>query len=257
MPSNRRINIFHRSDGKCIHDKGWDEDGVHPSEDSDKEHISSETLWPLIQVFIQFAREVQGGSVKRLVFRNPAQYAPTVRRFQPAPKPKEDKKPVVVHVAHDELFVVAIAELLSVESGKLGLEGEKSEPGTSLTISEFCESVLEFLNKEQESFVATQSREDADPAVQPPRGLEKTTTEQQTTRGENVANFRGFAGIVLTSSSSNSTVASGSSGPQMVQSQSLEEGELSQATSSGNEIVKVNEAKLSEFVSKTQNLLRM
>lgn len=253
MVSSRRINVFYRVDGQTILDRNWDEDGVHPTETSDTPHIPSETLWPLIQVFIQFAREVQGGSVKRLVFRNPQEYAPTVKRFQPAPKQKKDNRPVVVYVAHDELFVVAVVEMLSEEHGKLGLENEKSEQSAPLTISEFCESVLEFLSKEQESFLGAQNRQDLGERLLQPSGRSRqATTEGQTLQSENVANFQGFAGIMSSTSSS----ASGSSGLQTGHSQSSEGGDASLSTAP-RIVVKVNEAKLAEFVSRTQNLLRM
>lgn len=255
MKGSRRINVFYRSDGKCVHDKTWDEDGVSHSGEL-AGWISAAVLWSMIQVFIQFAREVQGGSVKRLVFRNPEAYAPAVKHFQPAPRQKRSSKnPVEVYIAHDELFAVTVTEIVRKEDSTLGLEAEESTQAPALTIAEFCEAVLDFLNKEHASFLSTLRREDS--GVRPLRAsinVRQRTVERQ--HGEDVANFRPVLDTTSSGSSSGSSAGSSTAGSGSGQSRSLDESGTSPVNTL-HPVVTLNESRLSEFMSKTLKLLRM
>lgn len=232
MQTNRRVNVFHK-DGTCIHDKPWHQQGgSHLVDNMESHNISPAVLWPLIKVFVQFSREVQGGSVKRLVFKSPDDYAPAVKCFQSAPQQKPPSKhPIVVHVAHDELFVVSILEIHDKHTATTFHNTE--ERTTPLTITEFCETVLEFLNRQQAEFLATLDDTETGAPATHPDALE--------------ANLH-------TSSTSSSPLSEATRS----NTSALHHADERPPTSSPKKpTVVIDQTKLTEFTSKTQDLLNM
>lgn len=253
MKGNRHVNVFYRSDGRCVHEKPWDDEhATHSSDPVDSPSIPSSTLWPLIQVFIQFAREVQGGSVKRLVFRNPEEYAPSVQRFRSAPQQRntEDKHPVVVHVAHDDLFVVAVTEILPADPRNADFAAEGPEGAPVLTIAEFCESCLDFLSQEQTAFLATLARDDFARGRPVATHISQRSGEEEALQRASASNFRIGGGMSSSSASRTSSMQSDLTG-------SFDDLVQPAPAVTRDPIVSINESRLSEYISKTQTLLRM
>lgn len=249
MTQSRRVYVFHRSDGKCIHENNWD-DRSPSAASGPLEPIPASTLWPLIQVFVQFAREVQGGSVKRLVFKTPADYAPTVTRFQPMPQsPKSSATPsTVIHVAHNDLFAVAVTEHVPLTHQASALTAEESDQAPVFTISDFCESLLDFLNHEQAAYLATLTSEDKKSPAQDP-GTSNRVSEELDASSQNT----------LPSSSRQPSIGSSSESLRTASHSDLSQYADEEAvpnSTSARPVVEINESRLSEFVSKTQNLLR-
>lgn len=157
MGKTRRIAVFEvkyegtGTDGVCIYDH-IDENTVSAN-GATPAIIDAEHLWPLIRIFVQFSREVHGGSVKRLVFRSPQAYAVQTYRFEPSQHPPRAAPVIVVHVAHDPLFVVAVTERLSAEAASATalLTVPDDTQKRVLTISQFCTSILNFLKSQVES----------------------------------------------------------------------------------------------------------
>lgn len=139
------------TDGVCIYDH-VDENTVS-SNGTTPATIDAENLWPLIRIFVQFSREVHGGSVKRLVFRSPQAYATQTHRFEPSQHPPRAAPVIVVHVAHDPLFVVAVTERLSAEAATATalLSVPDDTQKRVMTISQFCTSILNFLKSQVEN----------------------------------------------------------------------------------------------------------
>lgn len=142
MAATRLINIFWRGDGSVLYDETWgsgtlptvpraqersgQEAHVTPSAHSScmnksdgTEIVSGRTIWSLVQVFIQFAREVDGGSVQRLIFRDPVEPVGNRRVFGSNIAGVALCRPVLIHVANDALFVVTVTEALSAETSQL------------------------------------------------------------------------------------------------------------------------------------------
>lgn len=166
------VNVFWREDGSVLFNETWGSDPLSPSmsarpnalnsrsagalagalTNSGKSEAGGEsttaTVWSLVQVFIQFSREVDGGNVQRLVFREPLQPVGKRRVFGAAPQGRAttQQRPVVIHIAHDALFVVTVAELLPPEA--LQLQRVKREiPG-----EHFAHELLLHFAAEQASF---------------------------------------------------------------------------------------------------------
>lgn len=138
------VNVFWREDGSTLFSETW---GANPLPSSmvarpnplntrgagvlagaltvagklETGSESASAVWSLVQVFIQFSREVDGGNVQRLVFREPLQPVGKRRVFGAAPHghATTQQRPVVIHIAHDALFVVTVVELLPPEALQL------------------------------------------------------------------------------------------------------------------------------------------
>lgn len=238
MSNSRRIAVFYRSDGRCIHDDLDAESSTHPSNKRPTNNNTAAALWPLLKVFMQFSREVQGGAIKRLVFRNPADYTPRAHRFEPAP-PSIDPglPPVVVHVAHDDLFVVAVTEVLSDASnaGRLGLVKHGDTFG--VTITNFCTSLLDFLRDEQTRFLRNLKN-----SKQTDRNLEnRDSMDRETNPIEDSG-----APVISQHSTSQST---------STRSESTEASNRPVAVD--NPVVSIDVARLKEHIAENQNLLRL
>lgn len=173
MEKTRRIAVF-LDDGTSLFDQPVEAKTTTPQ--SLKPHsILADRLWPLIQVFVQFSREVHGGEVKRLVFRSPESYAPTHNQFEPASHPGRPPPVIVVYIARGDRFVVAVTERLvadSVSDPTLAVADDTRIPVD--TVPEFCAGVLAFLQREQETFLATLSPNRSDG---PADDLEPGTSE--------------------------------------------------------------------------------
>lgn len=158
MKKTTQVNVFYKSDGKCIHGENIDKyikeeaENVQEIEGS----IGPDTLIRLVKVFVQFSREVQGGNVKRLLFRNPQDYAPKAYRFQPTPRSynKPEKRPIIVHVAHDDIFVVTVTEIILEDLKSYQILMVNENQGSILSLCEFCESLLDWLRREQKFFLS-------------------------------------------------------------------------------------------------------
>lgn len=257
MKGSRHVHVFHRSDGKCIHDKNWDTDTptstAQTIDTPETTSIPQATLWPLIQVFIQFAREVQGGSVKRLVFRDPEEYAPNVRSFRSAPhlQHTDDKPPIVIHVAHDDLFVVAVTERLTTTSRTVDFANEDEENAPVLTIAEFCESCLDFLKKEQTAFLATLGNGDFENGGAGPGAAQRQGSENLGSVHSSGLNS-GVTGGSSTSSGSDHT----ESHSETTESSQEDRVEPVPPNSAHDPVVSIDQSRLDEFISKTKTLLR-
>lgn len=95
--------------------------------------ISASALWPLIQVFIKFSRDVQGGHIRRLVFRSPASYAPSTHRFQPSAHAATPRC-AIVYVGQSDRYVVTVT-------------------GAAAPQQQFVAALLDFLHKEHGAFL--------------------------------------------------------------------------------------------------------
>jgi len=218
--------------------------------------ISASDLWPLLQVFVQFAREVQGGSVRRLVFRNPKEYAPTVKRFQSMPHRDENvgKPPFVIHVAYDDFFVVTVSETMRDTCTKSVQEDEAEENLSESTIAGFCEYVLNYLAREQAEFLATLALQDL-VSPRPDNVLPNSYTAEGYQDSEN--DVHGDASTQeYTLRASGSSSASGGNMPPAGGRKAFPDGDLPQIARR-NPVVMVNEENLSEFIKKAQHDIRM
>lgn len=136
------VNVFWRETGAVLFTQTWGSDPLSqsiaarasaqssrnlaslpagPSVPETNGDSTTAAVWSLVQVFIQFAREVEGGNVQRLVFREPLQPGGKQRGFgaTPAGRASTQLRPIVIHLAHDALFVVTVAELLPPEALQL------------------------------------------------------------------------------------------------------------------------------------------
>lgn len=255
MPPPRHLYLFYRADGKCILHKPYLEDPTPPqSPPPSPPLLSPSSLWPLLQVFIQFARELQRGNVKRLVFRHPHLYTPPLHRFQPMPhsahKPHSDL-PIVVHIAHDDLFVIAVIEQVPASQSLdlLTMAPADLDQSPVFTIGDFCGSLLDFLNKEQTSFLATLTNDD----------FNAPTQTQLQPREQDNENYDTSQSTLLSSSRLTRTTCSSDSQTTVSDRdlfQSPHEENPSTAISA-QPMVDINESRISEFISKTQSLMRM
>ena len=237
MKGRRHVNVFQKPDGKCVHDKSWDDgsSSKHAAHQLKTTPIAPLTLFPLIQVFVQFSREVQGGSVRRLVFRNPDEYAPVVKSFRPTPhrNVSDDKPPLVIHIADNDSFIVTVTETIPTSSRFTNFLNVECERAPAMTIIEFCESCLDFLSKEQAAY-------------------------RSTITDTNFANSQDLQDLSCTPDGSSMQ------GPPTLESQSHTSGSYEAESiepvpepSFRDPTVSIDEARLSEYISKTQRLLRM
>jgi hypothetical protein len=115
MAGSRLVNVYWRGDGSILYSEVWGQ-GTLPveSKNGGSEPVSAGTVWSLVQVFIQFAREVDGGNVQRLIFRNPVQPVGKHHAFDVVRTGLQtvSQRPVLIHVANDDLFVVTVTEAL-------------------------------------------------------------------------------------------------------------------------------------------------
>ncbi|CAN8069164.1 unnamed protein product [Agarophyton chilense] len=146
--SPRRVNVFARADGTCLHDVVWQQPSQQP-QPPEAHKITADNIWPIIHNFISLARDVDGGPLRRLVFRNPSQYAPTVANFDPIVKHAEHRRaPVVVHVHSDSRFVITVTECVQHYS-----LFHHSPYSSAFTLSEFCSTLLHWLGEQHAAFV--------------------------------------------------------------------------------------------------------
>lgn len=255
MPNSRHLYLFYRSNGKCILHKPYLEDPPSPhSSTPPSPLLTPSSLWPLLQVFMQFARELQRGNVKRLVFRHPELYTPPLHRFQPMPHPTHKPHPnlpVVVYVAHDNLFVVAITEQLSASQSLDLLTMAPDDPDQSpvFNIADFCGSLLDFLNQEQTSFLATLTNNDLKAT---PRS--QFQSRQLSNENHDISQSASLSSSRLTRTSCSSESQTTSSDLDLFQSPHEEN---PPTPVNVQPVVDINESRVSEFISKTQNLMRM
>eukprot|EP00178_Gracilaria_changii_P004784 TRINITY_DN177_c0_g1_i4.p1 TRINITY_DN177_c0_g1~~TRINITY_DN177_c0_g1_i4.p1 ORF type:complete len:255 (+),score=48.33 TRINITY_DN177_c0_g1_i4:58-765(+) len=153
----RRVNVFARSDGSCLHDVVWRPESERRRPPAAQHHqstqITADKIWPIIHNFMSLSREVDGGPLRRLVFRNPQHYAPTVRKFDPVvTQPEKHIAPVVIHVLSDTHFVVTVTEQLPDYS-----LFDQSPYSSAFTLAEFCENIMHLLRSEHAAFVAAQA----------------------------------------------------------------------------------------------------
>lgn len=232
----RHVNVFQKPGGKCVHDRSWDDDQSSKEVGPlvRKTPIAPPVLFPLIHLFVQFSREVQGGSVKRLVFRNPAEYAPTVKTFRPTlqQSASDDKPPLVIYIAHNESFIVTVTETVPVNSPAADIAGVETETPPALTITEFCDSCLDFLSKEQAAYRSTVRNDSADDTI-----------------SRNALSSNGESS--LHDSQNFETQSDGSASYDRKSSEPLRQQVLH------HQAFSVDEARLSEYISKMQKLLRM
>lgn len=169
MPITRLISIFWRGDGSVLFDEKWGSGRLpyvlRPQERSGQEAafppsvnpgsmnnsdgseaVSGRTIWSLVQVFIQFAREVDGGSVQRLIFRDPVHPVGNRQAFGSSPSGVSLRQPVLIHVANDGLFVVTVTEALSAEVSPLRRADD------DFPAKQFVQEVLLHVAQRQASF---------------------------------------------------------------------------------------------------------
>lgn len=175
-------------------------------------------MWPLVKVFLQFSREVQGGSVHRLVFRSPSEYTPEPQVFRPAPVSRRPRDPIVAHIAHDELFVVVVTEI----GPKRPIVAEDDEATEG--IAEFCDTVKDFLNTQQTAFLA---------------GLNKPKILNTGGMGSNGGDPEFHAWVTEEGHNGAGSSREGSAG------------------ASDRPVVTVNQTRLGEFIAKTQTMLQL
>lgn len=248
MTFPRGVYVFYRSDGKCIHHGPWDV----PHSSQPLQNIASvppSTLFPLIQVFIQFSREVQGNSVKRLVFRTTSDLMPPPQRFHSRPQRSgSSKQPFIIHVAHDDIFVVALTDSTVANSYATKISMNPSEELSEFTVNDFCESVLDFLNKEQSSFLASLAGTDNSPAEpSQPRHL------RQRSDGDTLTSQGGLPPALKFTNSQSTTTSN------TLETQSdAPDRQMPQPTAApAKPVVSIYESRLTEYIVKTQTLLRM
>jgi hypothetical protein len=166
------VNVFWRADGQCLFDDAWGPGDLpsvapgsggpeRPAESTStasrpplrgrtsKNLISASTVWSLVQVFVQFAREVDGGNIQRLVFRDAALPVGKRRAFGAVSGGvTSGPRPAIVHVAHDPLFVVTVTE--SLRTGASDLYRSESQDAA---ISAFAHAVLRYVALQEETFL--------------------------------------------------------------------------------------------------------
>lgn len=110
--------------------------------------IPADKLWKLIKVFAQFSRDVQGGNVRRLIFRSPKSYAPPHNRFEPDPASQTNRSaPVtIIYLAFSERYAVAVTERLTGEAASTPTL--LNSPTPVFTVPEFCNDILNFLHEQ-------------------------------------------------------------------------------------------------------------
>lgn len=155
------IYIFARSDGTCLHHQvcrppssssssSSSSSATQNSQTSPPHNITSHKIWPIIQNFIGLSRDIDGGTLRRLVFRSPADYAPTVKKFnsvnQQTPNPTP---PIVMHVFHDARFVVTVIQYLLNYS----IFQHSAQSSSAFTIADFCASIHNFLTNEYSTYI--------------------------------------------------------------------------------------------------------
>lgn len=132
--------------------------------------IPADKLWKLIKVFAQFSRDVQGGNVRRLIFRNPKSYAPPHNRFEPTPASQTSRSaPVtIIYLAFSERYAVAVTERLTGEAASTPTL--LNSPTPVFTVPEFCNDILNFLHEHHNNVHVYSLTSKLSPPVQSPAG---------------------------------------------------------------------------------------
>jgi hypothetical protein len=189
MSGGRLVNVFWRGDGRVLVDETWGASppssarprpadpalpagggraslSSRPAPGGSFAPVSAATVWSLVQVFIQFSREVDGGNVQRLVFRDPVQPVGKRRVFGAAPAgpAAASPQPVLIHVAHDALFAVTVTEALPPDASQLRRLRHEFPAG------QFAHDVLLYFSAEQAAFLNSSAA---------PAGTAATSTEQR------------------------------------------------------------------------------
>lgn len=151
VEKTRRVAVFN-IDGSAIYDQ-VDDNTTSASQKS--QTLPAEKLWRLIQVFVQFSRDVQGGNVRRLVFRSPKVYAPSTHRFEPSPHPSNNHNQAVtiVYIAQSDRYVVAVTERLVTSTTQNMLDTHSP----LIPVQKFCHSILESLHSQHDTFLVSSS----------------------------------------------------------------------------------------------------
>lgn len=168
MPT-RRINVFARVDGTVLHDvlhntpsASTERSGAKPRQ------VSAHTIWPIVHNFIALSRELdRTASLRRLVFRDPQQYAPPVSNFRPAVRPnRKHSPPIVIHCLLRAPFVVTVTETLPNYTlfDQHDQHAASSSSSTEFTLSDFCDTIMHFVHKEYNAFSAANRAEGQDDA---------------------------------------------------------------------------------------------
>lgn len=129
--------------------------------------IGADALWPLIQVFIKFSRDVQGGHIRRLVFRSPAAYAPSSHRFAASAHARTPGS-TVVYVAQSDRYVVAVTH---------------RDDADKQTAQRFVSDLLDFLHREHGTFLFS-----SDDGSAHQKGTEKQN-EKEKQQGKQMSNL--------------------------------------------------------------------
>lgn len=158
MSKARRISVF-RKDGSPLYDQDYKDQATGLS--TSHQTLSADRLWPLIQVFVQFSREVQGGDVKRLVFRGPKAYAQTPNQFEALPLPSRPTPVTIVYLAHSERFVVTVTEQLIGDATTPASLLSRSEDSSN-QVPDFCNSLLDYFNNLQSESTVLQEHTDVE-----------------------------------------------------------------------------------------------
>lgn len=161
MAKRRRVNVFSRTSGDCIHDDVWVSSGAAGAASSKPalEPIPAATVWSLVQVFVQFARELDGGNVQKLIFRTPQDVVGKSRRFGSGQAHRAaTQHPLLIHLAYDALFVVTLSEVdaprlaLRLDGPRAGRRSDPEVPSSSAELSKFCNALLQFVAGEQAKY---------------------------------------------------------------------------------------------------------
>lgn len=231
MDRTRRIAVF-QSDGTSLYDQVDDNTLIGYS--TSGQTLAADKLWPLIQVFVQFSREVHGGHVKRLVFRSPKAYAPAHKRFEPAPHPTRPAAVTIVYLAHSERFVVAVTERLigdaTTAANLLAIPNDARTP--VFTVPELCQTIIDFLTREQAAVLAASA---TPPESTAHSGDGDATRHDSNTRSTSRRTSDSTSSRILmaTSRQSNHTTSSIQTPP----------------------LVSIDPTKLSDFIKNSRNLL--
>lgn len=200
MSRLRHVNVFWREDGRCIFGEKLEarerfsdiaQRRQHGASDSKSKNsgfanprsmsgtspyflhgsqretlptdeVSSSTIWSLVQVFIQFSREVDGGNVQKLVFRDQARSTIGSHNFgTPKAALETGKSPVLIHVAHNQLFAVTLTERLRMDTTDMPLVADQSSS------SSLVQSVLRLFESKQAEYLRSSTRKVINPEQNP------------------------------------------------------------------------------------------
>ena len=92
-----RVAVFN-ANGSLIYDQAEERTkSMSSAERASYSHsLPADKLWPLIHNFSKFSHDVQGGRVRRLVFRSPKAYASSTHRFEASAHPTQNHQLVTV-----------------------------------------------------------------------------------------------------------------------------------------------------------------